>query len=76
VVVRDNDAKTWAMLEDISLGHLTLRAVAVTTPGHVAALNAGLDATREISSLLLMTTPLRAPIGWRVSRTIFRLTQG
>jgi len=46
VVVRDNDAKTWAMLEDISLGHLTLRAAAVTTPGHVAALNAGLDATR------------------------------
>jgi cellulose synthase/poly-beta-1,6-N-acetylglucosamine synthase-like glycosyltransferase len=46
VVVRDNDAKTWAMLEDISLGHLTLRAVAVTTPGYAAALNAGLDATR------------------------------
>jgi cellulose synthase/poly-beta-1,6-N-acetylglucosamine synthase-like glycosyltransferase len=46
VVVSDNDAKTWAMLEDVSLGHLTLRAVAVTTPGYAAALNAGLDATR------------------------------
>src|SRR5215203_911550 len=43
VVVRDTDSETWALLESIDLGPLPLRRVAVTEPGVVAALNAGLE---------------------------------
>lgn len=52
VVVRDNDAETWTFFENFNLESLPLRAVKVTIPGQVAALNAGLnEAKSEIISI-------------------------
>jgi glycosyltransferase involved in cell wall biosynthesis len=43
VVVRSNDAETWALLKAFNYDSLPLRPVTVSLPGQVAALNAGLD---------------------------------
>ncbi len=44
VVVRDQDADTWAMLETLKSLSLPLNPVTVTVPGVIAAMNAGVAA--------------------------------
>jgi len=44
VVVRDQDADTWAMLETLKSLSLPLKPVTVTVPGVIAAMNAGVAA--------------------------------
>jgi cellulose synthase/poly-beta-1,6-N-acetylglucosamine synthase-like glycosyltransferase len=46
VIVRDADAETRALLEGCEFATSTLQVVPVRGPGTVAALNAGLEATR------------------------------
>jgi len=43
VVVRDEDAKTWAMLEQLKSLPLAIKPVTVRTPGMIAAMNAGIS---------------------------------
>jgi len=43
VVVRDNDAATWELLQSEDLTRLSLRTVTVTKPGLVEAMNTGLQ---------------------------------
>jgi len=44
VVVRDQDADTWAMLETLKSLSLPHKSVTVTVPGVIAAMNAGVAA--------------------------------
>ncbi len=60
VVVRDTDLDTWQALEPWEQSNgLSLRAVTVTVPGQVAALNAGLDVTQ--GDILAITDDDAAP---------------
>lgn len=60
VVARDTDTETWRFLESFDEEALPLKTVAVTVPGVVAAMNAGLDAAT--SDIVTYTDDDAAPL--------------